>query len=597
MFFLTNLPVFAADTISYSTHVENIGWQNYVSNGQEAGTTGKALQVEALKCKVNNNNDSISYNTHVENIGWMTPVRNDQVSGTTGRHLQVECINMVLEGSIAERNDLYYQVHVQDIGWMGWSKNGDPAGTIGGNKQVEAIKIVLVPKGGKAPGSTDNSYIDFNETKASGALSVSGNKLVNQYGKQVQLRGVSTHGLAWYPQYVNQQLFNELGSQWKANTVRLAMYTAEYNGYCSGGNQAELKSLVKKGIDYATNAGLYVIVDWHILSDGNPNTYKDQAKSFFNEISSQYRNNTNIIYEICNEPNGGTTWQQIKSYAQEVIPVIKANDSDAVIIVGTPNWSQQVNLAQQDPITGYSNIMYALHFYAGTHKDDLRNTMISAYNAGLPIFVSEFGITDASGNGNLDTSSANQWIEALNSRGISYICWSLSNKNESSALINSSCNKISGFGTNDLSGQGQWLLNVLNSPGLIPGTNQPEQPSQPNNPSQPEQPSQPNQPSQGKGDVVYELKQTNSWTSGDTYYQFELTVKNNTQNAVSNWSKKINFSQNITVENSWNGNFTVNGKTLTISGVDFNKTINPGDFASVGFIVKSGSGLTYSIAN
>ena len=123
------------------------------------------------------------------------------------------------------------------------------------------------------------------------ALQVKGTKLVNAKGKTVQLKGVSTHGLSWFPQYVNQKAFTGMKKNWKINVVRLAMYTAEYNGYCTGDdqNRKNLEKLIDNGVRYATKAGLYVIIDWHILSDGNPKTYQKQAVSFFKKMAKKYR--------------------------------------------------------------------------------------------------------------------------------------------------------------------------------------------------------------------------------------------------------------------------------------------------------------------
>ena len=230
-----------------------------------------------------------------------------------------------------------------------------------------------------------------------GPLSLAGTQLTDSGGNPVQLRGISTHGLAWYPDYVNEACIRQFREDWGMNVIRLAMYTAESGGYCTGGDKEGLKSLVKNGVEYATACGMYVIIDWHILSDGNPNTYIKEAKAFFQEMSQEYADYTNVIYEICNEPNGGTSWSQVKSYAEEVISVIRENDEDGIILVGTPNWCQYVDQAAADPIMGYENIMYTLHFYAATHTDSLRKAMVNAVEAGLPIFVSEYGICDASG--------------------------------------------------------------------------------------------------------------------------------------------------------------------------------------------------------
>lgn len=294
-----------------------------------------------------------------------------------------------------------------------------------------------------------------------GRLSVLGTKLVDQYGNPYSLRGVSTHGISWFPQYVSYDTFKELRDVWGANVVRIAMYTAEYNGYCAGGNKEELKNLVKNGVDAATKLGMYVIVDWHILTDTNPWQNKDEAVKFFSEISAQYKNQDNIIYEICNEPNGGTSWADIKSYAMEIIPVIRANDSDAIIIVGTPNWSQDVDQASYDKITGYDNIMYTLHFYAATHKQWLRDKAQIAINNGCALFVSEFSICDASGNGALDINEANLWLDFLNDNGISFVGWNLSNKGESSALFQTGCSKVSGFEESELSEWAKWLKTAI----------------------------------------------------------------------------------------------------------------------------------------
>jgi len=289
-------------------------------------------------------------------------------------------------------------------------------------------------------------------------LSVTDGELTDSDGKAVQLRGVSTHGLSWYPGYVNQESFSYFHDTWNANLIRLSMYTAEYNGYCTGGNQEELKALVKSGVQYAVAEDMYVIIDWHILSDGNPNTYKEEAKAFFAEMSAEFADCPNVIYEICNEPNGGVTWAEVKSYAEEVIPVIRANSPDSVIIVGTPTWSQDVDAAAADPLTGCGNVMYALHFYAATHKDDIRAKLQTALDAGLPVFVSEFGICDASGNGAIDEAEAEKWLSMLDENGISYAAWNVSNADETSAIFKASCDKTSGWTEDDLSESGKWLL-------------------------------------------------------------------------------------------------------------------------------------------
>lgn len=290
-----------------------------------------------------------------------------------------------------------------------------------------------------------------------GKLSVSGTDLVDQNGDKYQLKGVSTHGIAWFPEYVNKDAIQTFRDDWGANLIRIAMYSDENMGYCSGGDQAKLKGLVDTGVQAAAELGMYVIVDWHVLGDQNPQVHKEEAKAFFDEVTKKYANYGNVIYEICNEPNGGTTWADVKSYAEEVIPVIRANAPDAIIIIGTPNWSQDVDLAAADPVKGYDNLMYAIHFYAATHTDWLRTKATNAMSSGLPIFVSEFSICDASGNGAIDYGQADQWFDLINQYNLSYAAWNVSNKAETSSLIKSSCTKTSGWTEDDLSETGVWI--------------------------------------------------------------------------------------------------------------------------------------------
>ena len=289
-----------------------------------------------------------------------------------------------------------------------------------------------------------------------GALHVENGKLTDADGNVVQLYGMSTHGIAWFPQYINYDSFRTLRDDWNTNCIRLAMYTAEYGGYCADGDKEQLKQLVRDGVSYATELGMYVIVDWHILSDCDPNQNKDEAIAFFREMAEVFADNDNVLYEICNEPNGGTSWDSIKSYAEEVIPVIRAQKPDAVILVGTPTWSQEIDKAAASPLDD-SNVMYTLHFYAGTHKDDLRNRLETCVQNGLPVFVSEFGMCDASGNGANDFVSTTKWLDLLNKYQISFCCWNLANKDESSSVFKASSTALSDWTDDDFNESGRWI--------------------------------------------------------------------------------------------------------------------------------------------
>ena len=317
--------------------------------------------------------------------------------------------------------------------------------------------------GGVAESDTKKTAEDGTPFDNHGQLSVKGTDIVDESGSKYQLKGVSTHGITWFPDYVNKDAFQSIRDDWDANLVRLAMYTdtGDSNGYCSGGDKDSIRGLVDAGVTAATELGMYVIIDWHILNDNNPNSHIDDAKEFFDDVSAKYSSNHNVIYEICNEPNGGTSWADIKSYAETIIPVIRKNDKNAIIIVGTPNWSQDVDIVSEDPITGYDNIMYAVHFYAATHKDDLRNKVKTAISNGLPVFVSEFSLCDASGNGGIDYDSSDVWFDLINDNNLSYASWSLCNKNETSALIKPDSTATSTITIDDLSDTGKYVRDKI----------------------------------------------------------------------------------------------------------------------------------------
>ena len=210
---------------------------------------------------------------------------------------------------------------------------------------------------------------------------------------------------------------------------------------------------------------LYVVIDWHILSDGDPNIYLEQSKNFFSETSAKYKDYPNVIYEICNEPNQSyVTWSNhIKPYAEKIIPIIRNNSKDSVILVGTPDWSKDLDSVSKDPLK-YDNIMYTVHFYAASHKTELQNTITSALNKNIPVFISEWGTTDASGNSNLDLNSSKNWINFMDKNNLSWINWSFCNKNEGSAILNSNYNINSSTSIDDfLTKSGEFIKSNINT--------------------------------------------------------------------------------------------------------------------------------------
>lgn len=294
--------------------------------------------------------------------------------------------------------------------------------------------------------------------------------MVDQNGVLTQLRGASTHGMHWFPQYVNQNAFQTLRDDWGINMVRLVCYPRDGGsvGYLTGGDSTkqQLDTLIQNGVDYATKLGMYALVDWHVHAY-NPNEYLKEAKIFFTKYATMYKDHDNVLYEICNEPTG-TNWysgngKDLYTYCSEVIKTIRAIDPDAIIICGTNTWSQDVDQVAAKPMKalGYENIMYTFHFYSATHKENLMEKVRLATKDGTPIFVTEFGICSADGNGSYDAENADRWIALLDELNISFACWSYSNCNEKSAYFKSSCSNAGGDWTaDDLTTTGKWLINT-----------------------------------------------------------------------------------------------------------------------------------------
>lgn len=295
-----------------------------------------------------------------------------------------------------------------------------------------------------------------------GRLCVTEGRLCSEDGEPVMLRGLSNNGVSGSERFVTQETFDDLSTVFGCNVFRMALYTYGMGvvGYCTGGNQEALRQTIYDAADYAAEADMYLIVDWHVLSEGDPARYAEDAVSFFDEVSSTLSGRENIIYEICNEPNG-VTWQEVKDYAEKVIPVIRENDPEALILVGNPDWSKDLAAVAEDPLE-YDNIMYTFHFYSQSHQQEYRDVVKTFSESGLPIFVSEFGITSSSGGFPRNIEEADLWIELLEQQGISYVMWNFSKSGEACALLRSDCMKSSGFDAEtDLSETGLWFVNTL----------------------------------------------------------------------------------------------------------------------------------------
>lgn len=289
---------------------------------------------------------------------------------------------------------------------------------------------------------TLNCHAATPAVKKNGDLSVKGTYLVNDKGEKVVLKGVSYGWHNWWPRFYNASTVKSFAKYWEASVVRAAIGVEPDGGYIKDKEKA--LSCVMAVADAAIANDIYVIIDWH-----SHNIRTEEAKEFFRLMATRYKNVPNVIYEIFNEP-ADDSWEDVKAYSIEIINTIRAIEPDAVILVGTPHWDQDIHLAADDPISGYDNIMYTLHFYANTHRQYLRDRGDYALSKGLPLFVSECAGMEASGDGDIDKEEWKLWLDWMEKNAISWAAWSVSDKNETCSMLYPSATSRGGWKDADL---------------------------------------------------------------------------------------------------------------------------------------------------
>jgi endoglucanase len=279
--------------------------------------------------------------------------------------------------------------------------------------------------------------------KTPGHLKVDGTRMTDEKGKTVMLRGMSFGWHNLWPRVYNAGAVKWLKEDWHCNVVRASMgIELNDSGYLK--SPASSVAKIKTVVDAAIKNDIYVIIDWH-----DHNIHTDAAKTFFAEMATLYGKHPHVIYEIYNEPDH-ETWPQVKAYSEEVIKVIRDIDPDNIILVGSPQWDQAIHLPAADPIKGYENLMYTVHFYAATHKQWLRDRTDEAIKKGLPIFVSECAGMEASGDGALDNAEWQKWIDWMEMNQLSWVFWSVSDKDETCSVLKKSAASEGGWKEKDL---------------------------------------------------------------------------------------------------------------------------------------------------
>ena len=261
-----------------------------------------------------------------------------------------------------------------------------------------------------------------------GHLNVRGNQIVDQSGQPIALHGMSLY--CWAPQggqYYNSSAIAHLAQDWKCTVVRIAILPRAYQR-----NPTNEINRVRTVMDACIANGIYAIVDWHSMSGAQNNI--PSAQAFFTTVATAYGHTPNILYETWNEPER-EPWPVIKAYHEAIIPVIRALDPANLIICGCRNWDQQLTEASQNPLTISTNIAYAIHFYAATHRQSLRDNGSAARKNGLALFATEYGTTEATGGGVLDAAETQLWWNWLAANHISCANWSMAALGETSAAL------------------------------------------------------------------------------------------------------------------------------------------------------------------
>ncbi|MDE7396651.1 MAG: glycoside hydrolase family 5 protein [Muribaculum sp.] len=264
-------------------------------------------------------------------------------------------------------------------------------------------------------------------------LKVEGSVLKYENGETAVLTGPSLGWHSNWARFYNAGTITAFKDKWHANITRAAI-GAHPSGDVIGTYDTDSVTAIKlmcEVIDAAIKENMYIICDWH----SHENTIEN-AINFFSVITDRYGNCPNVLYEIWNEPLD-ISWQEIKDYAEVLIPVIRKKAPDSVIIVGTPRWDQEIDAAAKSPLD-YPNLLYSLHFYAGTHKDWLRSKAEDAISMSLPIIISECGAMDHTGDGPIDYTSWQEWIDFADANNLSVVMWDIADKNETCSMISPS---------------------------------------------------------------------------------------------------------------------------------------------------------------
>jgi endoglucanase len=318
-------------------------------------------------------------------------------------------------------------------------------------KKISVLVFVAMMSGGMSFSEEQTPVEKY------GLLKVKGTQIVDKAGNPVQLKGVSLFWSQWGFMFWNEEAISYIVKNWNVTVIRAAMGVAK-GGYLE---HKEEKELVKKAVDIAVKNGIYVIIDWH---DHEASYHAKEAEAFFREMARLYKDTPNVMFEPYNEPLVNESWESVKKYSERIIKIIRKEGAQNIVLVGSPSWSRDVDSAALDPIKKYKNVAYTLHFYAGSHREDIREKAEFAMKRGLALFVTEWGTSIDTGDGGYDPEESDLWIQFMDKYKISWCNWSLIDKPETTSILKPGASKTGGWTDNDLTESGKYIRDKLLQP-------------------------------------------------------------------------------------------------------------------------------------
>lgn len=335
---------------------------------------------------------------------------------------------------------------------------GEPAANSGGSPLSDSAQGGT---GGTEIQPTPRNTDGLTPVERHGQLRVQGSQLINAAGNPVQLKGASSMWLNWENEGYAENLegVRWMRDNWNLSLIRAAMGVEPSGAYLDDPEKA--KAQVRTIVENAVQLGIYVIIDWH---DHEAQIHQAEAEAFFLEMANEYGQLPNVIYETFNEPLQVSWAEVLRPYHQALVETIRAVDSDNLIILGTPNWSQYVDEAAAAPVEG-SNLLYTLHFYSCTHMAGLRTRADAALSRGIGLFVTEWGATHSDGgtDGAVCLDEAQAWHNWMNEKSISWSAWKFDNCSDSTCYFGPAGPSVAGpFPEHVLNGHTSFVRDRMN---------------------------------------------------------------------------------------------------------------------------------------